>query len=210
MSKSFGNESNVMEELKILKEQWATLLAMQERSLKAAADQEVRITNIEARTRDLERAVLSNLADRRQVDALSERQTELAEALVAKTAEYTLRMERKDAWLLLDFPEADKDSDQVRAACLEMGFPRVLGIRRLGQERAGQAARPRIMKIKFAGPVQRVTLTAGGSALKVAGKEFRLVKDKTYLARKVIKQREVARVAESTTISEQPDKVTKP
>ncbi|KAL3316748.1 hypothetical protein Ciccas_004602 [Cichlidogyrus casuarinus] len=173
MPKSSVNESNIMEELKILKEQWATLLAMQERSLKAAADQEVRITNIEARTRDMETAILSNLAYRRQVEALSERQTELAEALVAKSAEFTLRVERKDAWFLLDFPEAEKDSDQIRAACLEMGFPKVLGTSRLGQERAGLAARPRIVKIKFAGPVQRDTLTAGGSSLKVAGRTRR-------------------------------------
>ncbi|KAL3308775.1 hypothetical protein Ciccas_012688 [Cichlidogyrus casuarinus] len=99
----------------------------------------------------------------------------------SQNAEFAIWPVRKDAWLLLDFPERDKDADAISSACQEMGYPKVAKTRRLGQERVGQAARPRIVKIKFMEPVPRDVLTASGSSASDAPPSVKLVQIRRIL-----------------------------
>ncbi|KAL3307969.1 hypothetical protein Ciccas_013505, partial [Cichlidogyrus casuarinus] len=178
------DEAEMKDKMRVLE-----LQTMQESLLKTQAEQELRLSRLEKDQGDLLTAVRVDLRDRRQVDSLTPIQAELAEAMTVKAGEFLMRRDRKASMLLLGFPEREKDVEIVRAAFAKQRFPKVISVRRLGVMAREQNGRPKIVKIVFSAAISKKALDSCGSTLAVEGTKYKLVMDKTFLTRKILRFR---------------------
>ncbi|KAL3314900.1 hypothetical protein Ciccas_006474, partial [Cichlidogyrus casuarinus] len=177
-------------ELKIMREQLVEMKKLNEDVVKNFASQQMQISNLQNRSKDMEVAICCDLRDQNQVGSLSEKQMCLAEGLVQKSAEFALREERRACLILLYWPENGKnETETLRQACLSQGSPRVISSRRLGAPRTKPGDKPRVVKILFEAEVPWTSLDKCNSMLKIGDKAFRIVRDKIFLLRRVVESR---------------------
>ncbi|KAL3308628.1 hypothetical protein Ciccas_012836 [Cichlidogyrus casuarinus] len=182
-----------VQQLRKANEELLRLVAKQEQ---AVAGHSARLLSVETLAQDIEGAIMCDLSNKAEVEALNDKRAKLANGIVLKSAEYKLRKDRRVAMILADCPESDKDFDQINAACSTLEFPKVIRTWRLGPVRK-PGERPRPMKIVFVVEVPKSKLEACHYKLTVNGKPYALYKDRTHLVRRLIKSKQIESVTES-------------